>query len=58
MDIRWQNSLVIANANGSMQTISSEPKTGAENTDLHQVGLSYGVKKLLRDPPHWSEDGH
>jgi hypothetical protein len=58
MDISWQNDLVIAKADGSMQTISSEPRTGAGNTDLHQVGLSYGVQKLLSDHPHWSADGH
>ncbi len=25
--------------------------------DLHDLGATYGVKKLVRDPPHWSEDG-
>ncbi|AKJ27440.1 hypothetical protein AAW51_0749 [Caldimonas brevitalea] len=25
---------------------------------LHRVGASYGVIKLLSDPPHWSDDGH
>ncbi|QPR62220.1 hypothetical protein [Serratia rubidaea] len=25
---------------------------------LHEVGASYGVLKLLSDPPHWSDDGH
>jgi len=58
MDISWQASLVIAKADGSKQTISSVPRTGAENTDLHNVGASYGVIKLLSDPPHWSSDGH
>lgn len=27
-------------------------------SDLHSVGQSYGVIKLLSDPPHWSDDGH
>jgi hypothetical protein len=27
------------------------------DTDLHKVGETYGVKKLLDDEPHWSEDG-
>ena len=27
-------------------------------TDLYAVGASYGVIKLLTDPPHWSDDGH
>lgn len=26
--------------------------------DLNPVGKSYGVFKLLSDPPHWSDDGH
>jgi hypothetical protein len=58
MDISWQGNLVIAGADGSTQTISSAPRTGAGNSDLQQVGVSYGVKKLLSDPPHWSSDGH
>ncbi|QNP50373.1 hypothetical protein H9K75_02840 [Diaphorobacter aerolatus] len=27
-------------------------------SDLHAVGATYGVHKLLSDPPHWSADGH
>ncbi len=27
-------------------------------TDLHAVGKSYGVIKLVEDEPHWSDDGH
>jgi hypothetical protein len=26
--------------------------------DLHALGRTYGVIKLLSDPPHWSDDGH
>jgi hypothetical protein len=26
--------------------------------DLNAVGKSYGVVKLVSDPPHWSDDGH
>jgi len=58
MDIHWQNNLVIATADGTPQTISSVPRTGAGNTDLHKVGASYGVIKLVSDAPHWSSDGH
>ncbi|HSW03008.1 hypothetical protein [Aquabacterium sp.] len=25
---------------------------------LHTVGASFGVIKLVSDPPHWSDDGH
>jgi hypothetical protein len=58
MDISWQNDLVIARADGTLQTISSAPRTGAGNAELHQVGATYGVIKLLTDHPHWSSDGH
>lgn len=27
------------------------------NAALHQVGASYGVRKLASDPPHWSANG-
>jgi hypothetical protein len=30
----------------------------ALNPVLHKIGASYGVIKLLSDPPHWSSDGH
>jgi hypothetical protein len=58
MTIWWKNKLVIAKADGTRQTIASLPRTGAGNTDLHLVGLGYGVRKLVNDPPHWSSDGH
>jgi len=58
MTINWQNTLVVAKADGTTQTIASFPRTGARNSDLHLVGWGYGVKKLVSDPPHWSSDGH
>lgn len=58
MDIVWNGNLLIADAHGNQQTISSVPRTGSANSDLHQIGASYGVIKLLTDPPHWSCDGH
>jgi hypothetical protein len=27
-------------------------------SDLHAVGATYSVHKLVSDPPHWSDDGH
>ena len=27
-------------------------------SDLNAVGATYGVNKLVSDPPHWSDDGH
>lgn len=41
----------IRNASGRESTINS-------SADLHEIGRSYGVVKLLSDPPHWSDDGH
>lgn len=58
MTITWQKDLVIARHDGTLQTISSLPRTGSGNADLHAVGASYGVMKLLSDAPHWSLDGH
>jgi D-alanyl-D-alanine dipeptidase len=39
------------NASGNAVAIQSQ-------NDLHEVGASYGVRKLISDPPHWSSDGH
>ena len=57
MTITWNGNLAIRTAAGIARTISSVPRSGA-NTELHAVGASYGVVKLVSDPPHWSEDGH
>jgi len=57
MTISWQDNLSIIDAAGSTQTIQSEPRNGL-NSDLHRIGASYGVVKLVTDPPHWSSDGH
>jgi hypothetical protein len=29
-----------------------------KNSDLHAIGATYGVNKLVSDPPHWSDNGH
>jgi D-alanyl-D-alanine dipeptidase len=58
MTITWQNDLTIADAHGASRRIAGLPHNGAGNTDLHAVGLSFGVHKLLSDAPHWSNDGH
>ncbi|MDX2119089.1 MAG: hypothetical protein SFY96_12990 [Planctomycetota bacterium] len=56
MDITWTGTLKIKDANGTEYKLS-EPRTGAENTELHKVGETYGVKKLVTDAPHWSLNG-
>jgi peptidoglycan hydrolase-like protein with peptidoglycan-binding domain len=57
MTISWTGTLTIKDAAGADVAIASAPTTGG-NTDLHKVGKSYGVIKLVSDPPHWSHDGH
>lgn len=59
MTIAWLGNLVIRDGgSGAVKTIMSSPRTGADNHDLWTVGASYGVIKLISDPPHWSNDGH
>jgi hypothetical protein len=58
MSIEWLHDLEIVRGDGRRVTIKSAPKNGAGNSELHDVGLSYGVHKLRGDPPHWSSDGH
>lgn len=57
MDISWTGDLAIADGRGNRVAITGAPRDGT-NTDLHAVGRSYGVIKLVQDPPHWSDDGH
>jgi hypothetical protein len=58
MTITWAGTLKIADATGKIVTITSTPRTGADNAELHAVGKTYGVIKLVADHPHWSDDGH
>jgi D-alanyl-D-alanine dipeptidase len=57
MSIAWIGDLVIAKADGTSITVTSAPRSG-DNSSLQHVGASYGVIKLVSDPPHWSNDGH
>ncbi len=54
--LTWSGDLTIKNKAGEDVEITSTPKTG-QNKDLHDIGDGYGVKKLLKDPPHWSYNG-
>ena len=56
MSISWNGTLSINNRDDDPIDIVSAPRNG-RNTDLHMVGATYGVYKLVRDPPHWSDDG-
>jgi hypothetical protein len=57
MNITWNGTLNIADANGKVMSIQSLPRTGAGNHQLWDVGRTYGVNKLPADHPHWSDDG-
>ena len=58
MTITWTGALNIADATGNIMTINTTPRTGADNKQLHAVGATYGVIKLVVDHPHWSDNGH
>ncbi len=55
MVIGWTGTIKIKDANGKSSMLSS-PGNGT-NSALHKIGATYGVIKLLSDPPHWSSDG-
>ena len=56
MDITWAGTLEVKKKDGTVIEVPymSDPNA---NVKLHQVGASYGVKKLTNDKPHWSYDG-
>ena len=56
VDFKWTGSINVKKKDGTL--ISVPYKTSANaNTQLHSVGKSYGVFKLLDDDPHWSHNG-
>jgi hypothetical protein len=56
MTIEWSDTLPIRDFNGNLKNVTSLPRTG-QNSDLVKVGATFGVIKLVKDPPHWSDDG-
>ncbi len=56
MTISWDQPIDIVDANGRTHRID-QPRSGNTNTSLHAVGATFGVNKLLSDPPHWSANG-
>lgn len=56
MTIRWAGTLNIRQPDETVRSIGSQPRNGG-NAELVRVGHSYGVIKLISDPPHWSNDG-
>jgi hypothetical protein len=57
MTIGWNGTLTITDFDGQDHTIASGPRDGS-NPQLIAVGATFGVIKLISDPPHWSDDGH
>lgn len=61
--IRWSGTLKIKDKTGKVHEITTTPRHGglrgepAGNEKLRTVAETYGVFKLLNDPPHWSTDG-
>lgn len=56
MSISWGSELSMTDAKGNAVIITSTPRN-VTNSDLHKVGATYGVLKLVSDEPHWSDDG-
>jgi hypothetical protein len=57
MTIGWRGALHITDFDGHAHTIDGGPRNGA-NPQLIRVAATFGVIKLVSDPPHWSDDGH
>lgn len=56
VSIRWSDTIEVEDSGGRRHRLDT-PRNGADNTALHRIGASYGVKKLVSDRPHWSIDG-
>lgn len=58
MTIRWQGDLRLRIPDQAEPTVIRDgPRNGSDNTVLHDAGRKFGVRKLRRDPPHWSHNG-
>ena len=57
MNISWTGTIKIKKKDGTEESVLFMGNVN-NNTKLHAVGASYGVKKLTTDAPHWSLDGH
>jgi hypothetical protein len=57
MKFSWTGTLNIKKRDGTVVEIKTTPRNGADNTLIREVSASYGVTKLVGDPPHWSVDG-
>ena len=57
MEITWTGTIKIKKKDGSEESVSFMSDVN-KNVNIHAVGTSYGVRKLITDAPHWSHDGH
>jgi hypothetical protein len=57
MEITWTGTIKIKKKDGSEESVSFMSDVN-KNVNLHAVGTSYEVRKLVTDAPHWSHDGH
>ncbi len=56
MTITWADTIKIKKKNGEKVSVVFMANVNG-NKILHQIGASYGVKKHIRDAPHWSFNG-
>jgi hypothetical protein len=56
MTLTWYGGVQIIDRHGGNWRVGA-PYTGL-NSSIIEVGKTFGVYKLLSDPPHWSDDGH
>lgn len=57
MDIEWTGKITVKKKDGKEVEVAYKSDVNA-NATLHEIGDSYGVKKLKSDAPHWSYNGH
>jgi hypothetical protein len=58
MTIKWNEDLtILVPGHANPDVISTGPRNGDKNRELHRLGSEFGVNKLLNDPPHWSHNG-
>lgn len=56
MEITWKGNIRVKKKDGTEVAVDFNTDVKL-NTILHSIGESYGVKKLVKDAPHWSFDG-
>ncbi|NOY71814.1 MAG: hypothetical protein GXP14_05465 [Gammaproteobacteria bacterium] len=56
MEITWKGKIKVKKKDGTEVFVDFKSNVKL-NTILHSIGASYGVKKLVKDAPHWSSDG-